>query len=1005
MTDTFQLAQHSTGFADYTITDAQNKTLYYRHLDYTTNITAPPLYSRATAKPLTVDAALAPSYARILAKADILEMPVDKSKVSVEVSAYGEDTLKALASTRIERFKFDYGEGVLELGTMPAGVYTVKFRALEKGTNTPLGYDGTVTLTRKTFEWENNTIGISDTPPKPFIPVTAANGVVKVWGRQYTFTGLGLPASIPTMQQNPNRGPATKDVLGAPVTLVAESKGKALAWRAGKALIGKVIANEAAISGSASAPGLTASLKGRLEYDGFYRITLTVRPTKALALDSLRVEVPVTDADARLFYSVGESMRTNKTYLNMESMKDGLLWDSKHAAKNSLVYGNFLPYAWLGNEDRGIAWMCDSDQGWLTTIEKPCLDLVRKNGKTIFRMHLVNKSVTLTKPLTVVFGLQASPIKARPAGGSWRDMGDYGWSYFDKGLLWTDCTDIAKTKAQENWLEPWYGNEYTRQHKLWWRYFCFNSDRISENEPTYGDMVKTFGAEWYFPNLFSKLQNNAHQDFELWAYKKWHDDLGMSGLYYDNTFPAPQPNLVNGMGWVDETGRVRAGYGLMAYRDFMKRVRSYFTSVAEAPVMKIHMTDAPIVSYLGLGDWWLDGESGGYPDATIKDPDFVDRWYNNIGLTNLHMTLGHQNGTMPMYLYTWGVDPTATVLGMFDIDRTRPFSARFLSTFGMNAPDVEYIPSWDVRKPAVVTAGGPDVLPTIWRRPGRVRMLISNCSKEDRRVTVKLNFTKLGLPANTVAIDDQTAYPLTCTNGVLNNLWVGRHNYRVLLLAAPGTFKTLDPSLGKALAPTTRIEALCDSFDTKKSTWEALVSAKSTHQASAVQVLDGLLCLRTGPGWYTMVAKPFAADNCSVQVKIRESHGDRADGMGPMLALYWEKDKYVRIMAGNTRGNKNFRAEGKSGVQEFGVNSPMPTDTINWVKIALTPTAIDFYCSTDGKTWTQFHTQPRTTYTGAPATLLLGNGGQGKNALFQNDSWDDSNAAESFFDDLIVGKE
>ena len=28
------------------------------------------------------------------------------------------------------------------------------------------------------------------------------------------------------------------------------------------------------------------------------------------------------------------------------------------------MIGTFLPYFWIGDYDRGLCWMCDSDRGW-----------------------------------------------------------------------------------------------------------------------------------------------------------------------------------------------------------------------------------------------------------------------------------------------------------------------------------------------------------------------------------------------------------------------------------------------------------------------------------------------------------------------------------------------------------------------------------------------------------------------------------------------------------------
>jgi hypothetical protein len=50
------------------------------------------------------------------------------------------------------------------------------------------------------------------------------------------------------------------------------------------------------------------------------------------------------------------------------------------------------------------------------------------------------------------------------------------------------------------------------------------------DDKLYGQMIKDFGAEWYSESVWVRHQNKAHQDFELWAYKKWHDMASLDGL-------------------------------------------------------------------------------------------------------------------------------------------------------------------------------------------------------------------------------------------------------------------------------------------------------------------------------------------------------------------------------------------------------------------------------------------------------------------------------------------
>ena len=911
-----------------------------------------------------------------------MDLPGDKSKVRVDVTVTSDKPDAPPVTGAITNFDFNFGKAILQVsnGSLPAGTYTVTFKVVDKTTGDPLGFEDKVAVERKVYEWENNTIGVTDKAFHPWPPLAVEGKRAIAWGRDYQFTGLGLPASIMTLQPEPSRGPKVRDVLAAPVRLVAMFGGKPLAWKEGSNTVKRISEVQVDVTGSAEAKGLEAEVSGTLELDGFYRIHLKITPTATQSLDAIRVEVPLPTEAARLFNHSAENMRENKTMADFEGLPDGVIWNSKEAACNMIITGNFLPTTWIGDEDRGVAWMCDNDRTWVTDLDKACLDVVRKGGETAFRMHLLNKPGELKEPIEVTFGLQATPIKPRPVGGSWKKERTYGWSYFDCPLIWEGCFDESRTKPGTKHVSgwngsgsPWYVDEQAKKDGRWWRYFCFNSDRIIESEPIYGPMVRDFGAEWYIEAALQHVQSKSHADFILWAYKQWHDQKGLTGVYHDNTHTGSWPGLVNDVGWVDDEGRVRAGYWVMAYREFMKRERAYWLSVTTPPVLYAHMTDAPIAGYLGWSDFWLDGENGGYPDPKVQDPDFVDRWYNRKGMANLRITLGRQWGVMPTYLYQWGKDSTAAVLGLLDLQGyTTTMAAKSPYDFGWNEADCEYVPYWDVRKMAQVTQGGPDVLCAAWKRPGRARLMISNLSEENRKVTVKLDMKQFGLPSDVLATDEQTFEAVPIERGVIRGVAVSRHNYRLILLGKQGEFPPVENTHGKALMPKTVL--FQDDFDTLRPDWKSVVSPHAQKtvgaQKDVIAAMAGHSRIAHSGGTYAAVYRPFPEDNCSVQVNIRQTTA-KYWGYMPMLALYWNANKYVRIVSGREgdRTGADGSADGKHTFSKAGEVCGL----MNWVKITLKVDAIVFEHSPDGLAWKPLHIQPRAGYEGKPEHVLLNN--------------------------------
>jgi hypothetical protein len=364
-------------------------------------------------------------------------------------------------------------------------------------------------------------------------------------------------------------------------------------------------------------------------------------------------------------------------------------------------------------------------------------------------------------------------------------------------------------------------------------------------------------------------------------------------------------------------------------------------------------------------------------------------------MANLRVTLGRMWGVMPQYLYVWQPDPTQAVLGLFDIDQTYWRMNGLTNAFGLTQADCDFIAYWDVRKPVAVTQGGPDVFTAVWKRPGRARVQVSNLSPQDRRVEARLDLAALGLPADTVAMDEQGGAAVALDGGRLRGLAVPRHGYRVVVAAAPGVFPPA-PELAAALRPLQRIAALCDDFATLSKAWQP-----RGRDGDWLDLWPGALRLSGAEG--VTVCRPFGEDHCSVQVRI-QAHGGFWDG-GPSLLLSWGQDTYAQIVAGNLYPmpwGPRIRASAVAGGKAVPLPPGPAAGAATWVRIALKPEGIGFLCTTDGRAWTTLGSVPRAGFEGAPALLILGLPMPGANAFHTGQG---RGQGAAFFADLITARE
>ena len=89
---------------------------------------------------------------------------------------------------------------------------------------------------------------------------------------------------------------------------------------------------------------------------------------------------------------------------------EGVVWDASKLACDEYIK-NFCPYVYLGNGVRGLCWFADNDRGWGWNPRTPNLDVLRRDGQVVLRVHLINQPTVIAQPRTICFGLLAAPVK------------------------------------------------------------------------------------------------------------------------------------------------------------------------------------------------------------------------------------------------------------------------------------------------------------------------------------------------------------------------------------------------------------------------------------------------------------------------------------------------------------------------------------------------------------------------------------------------------------------
>ncbi len=286
-------------------------------------------------------------------------------------------------------------------------------------------------------EWLGSDVGRSDALPAPWTPVVAEGTSVACWGREYRFAERALPAEIVT---------AGEQILSSPVRLLVNVDGARQRWDQARLRWGET--GDTAATGLTTAKSQQAELRAKItaEFDGLMRVDLEVDPVGDAALEEVVLEIPIVAAHARYLHACDASWGGSVSGALPED-------DWQH---------HFMPFVWLGDEERGLQWFCESDAGWRPAKADKVLVVSRHRGAVVLRVNMLEQPLEPGASFRTTFGLQATPVKPIPpewrqwhiAHGAFYGMQDsmvtsnLGVSYPAEGNI-----DLAQGSV-DMWVQP-----------------------------------------------------------------------------------------------------------------------------------------------------------------------------------------------------------------------------------------------------------------------------------------------------------------------------------------------------------------------------------------------------------------------------------------------------------------------------------------------------------------------------------------------------------------------
>lgn len=604
-------------------------------------------------------------------------------------------------------------------------------------------------------EWLTTKAGVSDEVPPPWSPLEtdAAAGTVHCWGRALRWEGL-FPGQITAQGQ---------DLLAEPIRFQAGDQRSA-----GQSRITATAPAQVALEGSGTLGPADMAVRARVEYDGYtwFDVTLSPREAAAVELPNLALEIPMRPAHATLLNSGSYTCKDT-----------GLIPPQGYR-------GDWRHRFWVGDETAGIQWFAEAPAGWTLAQDTPPLEV--RDG--LIRLTVSPGPVRLTAPLTLSFGLMATPVRPRPADWrSWRfgpdEVNRSGWRYVSLwnpgwSTLWNypvlkpDTASRLQAKYAEGELPCLYANVTA----------------ISPAAPEFRDWYEDWRPIPSTRVDFTTVRQDDEQahtevctasgftDFFVWALERALREGDIRGLYCDVSHAPSCRNEVHGCGWRDAAGNLQPRKALRATRDFQKRVYTVAKRYRPDFLVAIHMSGDVFMPQHSFCDIMIDGENF---TAVLQQQWAAKQrgdYYDLIGLDTMRAefmlhNVGPVSAFLPEFARSlgprWMTDEPAVVqaathlAGLFALHDAPMWQAYMpgmvlrrvwyaQARFGWDS-EVEFVPYWRSRETMTVSPDAPGVVASVFRRPGRAMIVAMNNTDAVVDLGLTWDTAALGLVGQSIA--------------------------------------------------------------------------------------------------------------------------------------------------------------------------------------------------------------------------------------------------------------
>jgi len=291
----------------------------------------------------------------------------------------------------------------------------------------------------------------------------------------------------------------------------------------------------------------------------------------------------------------------------------------------------FLPHIWIGDEDKGLQWLCESDEGWRPSDAARAIEVLPQGKTTVVRLNIIGKPTRLDKPRDYTFAFEASPVK--PMLPDRYKLHYAHASNTDTPQSWIDNVKNlgVRTIGVHQWTD-WMGypqpasgsnveklrSAVTACHQRGIKILPYQALLASHKAPEYQAFFRecrivdknAFSCPGYSKDtVYTVCPRSIWADFEVDGIARLMRDFNLDGIYSDSlTCVGDCSNPLHGCGYVGEDGKVHSTVPIFAVRHFIKRLRRVLEQQGKETVLVGHTSASITLPTLGFCDAYLDME-------------------------------------------------------------------------------------------------------------------------------------------------------------------------------------------------------------------------------------------------------------------------------------------------------------------------------------------------------------------------------------------------------------